>query len=120
MSRFPQRGSGAFHLPAGLPPGRRDYAARDFSACVAGRLGREIVRPAVYDNGPAEDIRHAEAVGQHSHPCEAGQVRKQRRQVARVIGVRAAGGIVMRPRVGKRVARVAGAGRVLKIIFFCC
>lgn len=56
---------------------------------------------------------HAEAVSQHSHPCEAGQVRKQRRQVARVIGVRASGGIVVCSRAGKRVASVAGAGRAL-------
>ena len=39
-----------------------NLSAGDLGACVAGRLGSEIIRSAVDDHGTADDVLHAEAV----------------------------------------------------------
>lgn len=68
---------------------RADHAAGYFCPGVPGRLGSEIIPPAVDDYGAANDLRCAEAVGQHGHKRMAA-AGKQGRQVAGVVRMRTA------------------------------
>ena len=75
-----------------------DHAAGDFCARVACGLGMEIIRSAVDDHGPPDDIRHGKAVGQHRQIRPA-VAKQQRRQVSRVPGMRFVVGVIMSSRV---------------------
>lgn len=39
-----------------------DHTAGDFLSCIAGRLGVKIIRIAVYDYSPSNNIRHRKPV----------------------------------------------------------
>ena len=58
-------------------------AAGDFLSRVPGRLGFEIVRTTVYDNGFADDLIHPEPARQHL-TVRPPMIAEQRREVARV------------------------------------
>ena len=82
---------------------RADHAAGYFCPGVPGRLGSEIIPPAVDDYGAANDLRCAEAVGQHGHKRMAA-AGKQGRQVAGVVRMRTAAWVVVPLGIGKILA----------------
>ena len=85
-----------------------NLSAGDLGACVAGGLGGEIIRPAVDDHGAADDVLHAEAVGEKDGEGVTAAA-EERRQIPGVLGVGAVVRIKVAPNVGKGVASVAGA-----------
>ena len=85
-----------------------NLSAGDLGACVAGGLGGEIIRPAVDDHGAADDVLHAEAVGEKDGEGVAAAA-EEGRQVPGVLWVGAIIRIEVAPNVGKGVAPVAGA-----------
>ena len=71
-----------------------NHAAGDFATRAAGGLGVKIVGATVDYDGLAEDIPHGKAIGFHRQVCPALGA-QQRREIARVTGVRHVSGVVM-------------------------
>ena len=85
-----------------------NLSAGDLGACVAGGLGGEIIRPAVDDHGAADDVLHAEAVGEKDGEGVAAAA-EERWQIPGVLGVGAIVRIEVAADIGKGVTAVAGA-----------
>ena len=85
-----------------------NLSAGDLGACVAGRLGSEIIRSAVDDHGAADDVLHAEAVGKKNGEGVAAAA-EEGREIPGVLGVRAIVRIEVAPNVSKGVTSVASA-----------
>lgn len=89
-----------------------DDAAGDAAAGVSGRLGGEVVRLVVYDDGAADNLVHTEAVGEKDRQ-RVTVAAEQRGQVAGVEGMGAAGRVEVAAGGGKRVGGAAAAGASL-------
>lgn len=75
---------------------------------VACWLGTEIIRIAMDNDGSANCVPHAKTVCLHSQIAPA-VAEHQGRQVARVVGMGAAGGVIVAARVGKTISKTAVA-----------
>ena len=85
-----------------------NLSAGDLGACVAGGLGGEIIRTAVDVHGAADDVLHAETVGEKDGEGVAAAA-EERRQIPGVLGVGAIVRIEVAADIGKGVTAVAGA-----------
>lgn len=85
-----------------------DHTARNLLAGIARRLGGKIIGTGMDNHGFADDLGHAEATGQH-HAERISAGFKQRRQIARVLRMLAAAGIVVRHRAGEGVRHITRA-----------
>jgi len=75
----------------------------NFLPCIPRGLGPEIVRVAVYHNGPADDIAYTKPAGQHLAVSSA-VITEQRWQITGVPGMRCSVWIKMTTRVWKATA----------------
>ena len=85
-----------------------DFSAGDFLARVAGGLGREVVGRRMDNHRFADDVLEMEAVCQKDRDGDPVRT-EERRQIARVVRVRALVRVVVRACVREGVLRIARA-----------
>ena len=85
-----------------------DDPASDLCTRISRRLCVEIIAHSVNDDGSAQNLIDAEAVGHKRQKCPAARA-KERRHIACMIGMRTTIGIVVSACIGEGIAAVSRA-----------